>query len=47
LIPPYLPERLSLLPRDYPVDNSQNPLHKAQKAATKNARGALNIVRQA
>ena len=46
MIPPYLPERFSLLPRKVPVDNSQNPLYKAQKAAAKNARGDLIIARQ-
>jgi hypothetical protein len=47
LIPPYLPERFSLLPRKPPVDNSQNPLYKAQKAATRNTRRALFAIRQA
>jgi hypothetical protein len=47
LIPPYLPRRLSLLARKSPVDNSQNPLYKAQIAGAENTRRSLFILRQA
>ena len=29
MIPPYLPERFTLLPSKQPVDNFHNPLYKA------------------
>jgi hypothetical protein len=47
LIPPYLSQRLSLLARESPVDNSQNPLYKAQIAGAENTRHSLIILRQA
>lgn len=47
MIPPYLPERFSLLPPNPPVDNSQNPLYKAQKAVAQNTRPNLFAIRQA
>ncbi len=47
MIPPYLLQRLSLLVRKSPVDNSQNPLYKAQIAGAENTSRSLRALQQA
>jgi hypothetical protein len=47
LIPPYLLQRLSLLARKSPVDNSQNPLYKAQIAGAENTSRSFCTLQQA
>ena len=47
MIPPYLLQRLSLLSRKSPVDNSQNPLYKAQIAGAEITSRSLCTLQQA